>query len=572
MSTHSQHRTGSIDDLYNLLNSLVLLDIGQESKAIDAIHQRCLGIIESKLLPGQYTDRPLVIVISGGTNVGKSSVINWLADFQASPVSALARGTRSPVAIGNAKALAQFESTCLSNVRTIRSHDASIAISEPESPQIILVETTHFPPYPLVIIDSPDIDSDHSGNREWAYRLLEMSDAILFVVTPEKYNDAAVIRFLEEATQLQRTLIAIFNKNEMNESLEDFTQSVLRIKSSESNCLALPRTTNHRNETPIAIESIRSLIGNWVNRSEDVKRKALNGSHDRLSELCRNLATHLNAQTQWIHDVNNEISTISTRILSDYLIQLKQEKFTEFDRVFAVMMDQFHIAILDDVYSYVRSQFRRGYEFMKRHASNGSQSDRNDGIRLRERHRASSAFSDARHEIMRLPLHVPIPIRSLVEKWIAETDVPIPFDLDQYELDVTRISHTWVEDESKKILESIGDRKGFRYALTSIKAFFQLGSGVFSAFLTGGLSPIDAVVMPATERLMALLIENGIGRPYFRQRQNQFYELRRDLIRQHLDRVLFDPIRVRIPDLSFEQSEQLRAFAVSLSQPGALKR
>ncbi len=557
-------QSSGLKNLRNLLTSIAIVDAVHDSDALHALLTRCLQILDIKLLPEENSRRPFIAVVSGGTNVGKSSLLNWLADAPLSPVSALARGTRSPVATGSGAVLDAFmESGAIPGVRMVRDRDAREAVNEPSAPAMFLVETSAFSKERILLIDSPDVDSDHEGNRIWAGKLLDLADAVILVVTPEKYNDAAIVRFLDAAVELNRTTLAVFNKSEGTESFEDFRNNVLCIRIPDAVCLAIPRFSSKLPVQNGDIAAVRKEIRQLSDDAAGIRKKSGEGSRALLASLCHDLADGLGMQAEWVRDVRVEIDTISDTILSRYILQLKQEKFTEFDRVFALLMQQFHIAILDDIYSFVRSNLRKGYDLLRRPTAAGND-ERDEAIQSRERHRAEGAATEARNQMLYLPIHVPMPIRSLVEQWVADIDSRPLFEMEHYERDVREAAEKWVREESRNILETIGDRKGIRYLVTSAKAFLQLGSGVLSAFLTGGLSPIDAVVVPATERLAAFLIEKGVGRPYFRLRQNQFYELRRTVLKGHLDRMIFDPIRARIPDLPLDQATRIRSLAGNL--------
>lgn len=115
--------------------------------------------------------RPLVVALFGGTGVGKSSLLNRLAE---EPIARV--GVERPT----------------SHEVTIYVHDAvKLAKLPPELPLTgLTVHRHHRDAWRDVLwVDAPDIDSTVAENRQQALAWLPHVDLVVYVVSPERYRD-----------------------------------------------------------------------------------------------------------------------------------------------------------------------------------------------------------------------------------------------------------------------------------------------------------------------------------------------------------------------------------------------
>src|SRR5262249_27704605 len=115
-------------------------------------------------------DRPLLVVmLMGGTGVGKSTLLNALAGGQIAQASFARPTTPDPVAYCHESVRPDRFDPALRHCRLV-PHD------RPALEQKILVDT-------------PDLDSNDLSNREKLLRLLPVADIVLYVGSQEKYHD-----------------------------------------------------------------------------------------------------------------------------------------------------------------------------------------------------------------------------------------------------------------------------------------------------------------------------------------------------------------------------------------------
>ena len=148
---------------------------------LDGTHRQPLSIIARASLEGMArdlgrqaealdVDRPLlVIMLMGGTGVGKSTLLNALAGGAVAQASYTRPTTRDPVVYYHESVKPERFDAALRLCRLV-PHD------RPSLQQ-------------KVIVDTPDLDSNDVANREKLKALLPVADIVLYVGSQEKYHD-----------------------------------------------------------------------------------------------------------------------------------------------------------------------------------------------------------------------------------------------------------------------------------------------------------------------------------------------------------------------------------------------
>ena len=114
-------------------------------------------------------DAPLLVLLIGPTGAGKSSLLNALAGFAASPSGVIRPTTRELVVLARPGAR-----------ESLLGEGMPLAVLARD--RLRLVEREDMPEG-IALIDSPDIDSIEHANRELTDRLAEAADLGIFVTT-----------------------------------------------------------------------------------------------------------------------------------------------------------------------------------------------------------------------------------------------------------------------------------------------------------------------------------------------------------------------------------------------------
>lgn len=158
-------------------------------EARESFDRRAEALLEKALEPGEA----LYVGILGGTGVGKSMLIDALAGEAISGFSDKRPFTHLAVVYRHRdreRGLAKVS-------RFIRESDAVHDIEAVIN---------------LVLLDMPDFDSTESENREAVLRIMPELDAIVWVVSPEKYADAAFYELVRNTQKHQDSFTFVFNK------------------------------------------------------------------------------------------------------------------------------------------------------------------------------------------------------------------------------------------------------------------------------------------------------------------------------------------------------------------------
>lgn len=155
----------------------------------------------------------LICAVVGGTNIGKSAVFNQLAGEVASAVSPLAAGTRHPVCLlpADFPADAQTLARLFPGFELCPWQAAEDPLLDSPADRLYFRVGRHVPPR-LLLLDTPDIDSDARVNWARADHIRETADVLIAVLTQQKYNDAAVKQFFRQAVAADKPVIAVFNQ------------------------------------------------------------------------------------------------------------------------------------------------------------------------------------------------------------------------------------------------------------------------------------------------------------------------------------------------------------------------
>lgn len=169
-------------------------------------------LLQQKLRPQLSDEAYLVVAVVGGTNIGKSVIFNHIAGLRASATSPLASGTRHPVCL---------VPTGFCERRRLEDVFPGFELSEWSDPELALADTPEHRlfwrespslPQNLLVLDTPDIDSDARVNWERADNIRRCADLLIAVLTQQKYNDAAVKQFFRQAAAEDKAVVVVFNQ------------------------------------------------------------------------------------------------------------------------------------------------------------------------------------------------------------------------------------------------------------------------------------------------------------------------------------------------------------------------
>ncbi|MBF0409735.1 MAG: 50S ribosome-binding GTPase [Candidatus Riflebacteria bacterium] len=207
-----------------------------------SVFEFTLHLIKNRLIPqsaGNLEAAPM-LVFWGGTNTGKSTLINSIFRKIISPAGVTAGFTRHLIAEGDQSALEdffKFRSDWKLNFSFPESLDSKVKCSE----KVIYAPTvkpdlscgknsiseTADSTHNQIFLDTPDVDSANDNCLGQANLALEFADIAVWVTTAQKYNDQSGVVFLEKAMALGIPRIDVFNQSvpRHSEAVEDMRKT-----------------------------------------------------------------------------------------------------------------------------------------------------------------------------------------------------------------------------------------------------------------------------------------------------------------------------------------------------------
>lgn len=177
-------------------------------------------LIQFKLLPQLQNDSFLVAAVVGGTNIGKSAIFNRIAGESISAVSPLASGTKHPVCLVPAGFEQRYSLDQIFQGFELKPWaEAEQALEESDTDSLYW-RTAEGLPENLLVLDTPDIDSDAKVNWARAEKIRLAADVLVTVLTQQKYNDAVVKEFFRKAALEDKSLMVVFNQCQLPEDEE----------------------------------------------------------------------------------------------------------------------------------------------------------------------------------------------------------------------------------------------------------------------------------------------------------------------------------------------------------------
>ena len=243
-------------------------------------------------------DQPPLTVLLGGTGTGKSTMTNRLLEANISAASFRRTFTSGPVAVAHDKDAIPDNWLGLDH-RLIDSHDLP---ARGEAGTLAIVVHQNQLTDAITLIDTPDLDGDQPQHHAEADRAFRWAQAIIFLVTPEKYQMTELLPYYRLAQRYALPSLFVMNKLEESAVLEDFRQQLASRGHEDARIFAVPRDDAAYEAPPDAnLTALRKAVGGlgdtFRHQDKPQRQTALaNRSFDLLDRLRDQVLSPLNDQ------------------------------------------------------------------------------------------------------------------------------------------------------------------------------------------------------------------------------------------------------------------------------------
>jgi phosphoserine phosphatase len=180
-------------------------------------------------------DHPPLVAVLGGTGTGKSTIVNRLLESNASATSLRRTFTTGAIA-------AAHDSSSLPEGWLAVPHEtASETPARGRAGSLAIIEIGGTLTHILTLVDTPDLDGDQPRHHAEADRVFRWAEALVFLVTPEKYQMTELLPYYRLARRYALPALFVMNKCEEAAVLEDFRKQLTQREWSDARTFAVPR-------------------------------------------------------------------------------------------------------------------------------------------------------------------------------------------------------------------------------------------------------------------------------------------------------------------------------------------
>jgi energy-coupling factor transporter ATP-binding protein EcfA2 len=308
--------------LADALRELRFMEGTELGERFDALKRSALALLDGKIVPELTAEMklPLFVAICGGTNTGKSTVVNAVAGLLLTETRVTAGATKHPFVYLHAK----WEKRMLSGkifpgVECVKLSDPVELTVPSDEPRMYMSFHERRELQNVAIVDSPDLDSVEGRNRAAAEAVLTLADVCLFVTTPQKYKDRVLVDDVRAVADRKKRVVMLFNQVEDEIVYNTIAEDVRpRLEGVELGGF-VPFSRERRPEValrPRVLELVEPCLD--TRRRLDLKRRTMRHGLEALVAQVRELIVSTRAEAERKRQIAEEAGRQLERAEAEY--------------------------------------------------------------------------------------------------------------------------------------------------------------------------------------------------------------------------------------------------------------
>jgi hypothetical protein len=244
---------------------------------------------------------PPIVAVIGGTGTGKSTLVNRLLGVDVTAASFRRTFTAGPIAITASEKNVPPEWLAVphetASERPSRGTIGQLAVATVDAP---LAQK-------ITLVDTPDLDGDQPAHHAQAERAFRWATAVLFVVTPEKYQMTELPPYYRLADRYGTTAWYVMNKCESAEQVDDYRRQL----PASARVFAVPRDDSvFAAPAMMSLDALRQSLGEAKARVTDEALAARTA--DVLDRLMDQVVTPLQRDRRAADELIASLRALST--------------------------------------------------------------------------------------------------------------------------------------------------------------------------------------------------------------------------------------------------------------------
>lgn len=284
------HPTATLDTAMLRRSNTLDSQLGSMVQSVELLRHRCGAAVrraidriraDAQAIRYHLTrsdQQPTILAILGGTGTGKSTLVNRLLGTQLTATSFRRTFTAGPVAI--ARHASDLPPRWLGLEHELICAGDLPARGRADALSVILLD--HDLTRSVVFVDTPDLDGDQPAHHAQADRVFRWADAVLMLVTPEKYQMTELMPYYRLAARYELPAINVMNKVEEQAIVDDYQEQV-----DAESVFSIPRDdAAYQPPHQLNLESLRSTISSLAPSQPDARKRGIgNRSADLIDRL-----------------------------------------------------------------------------------------------------------------------------------------------------------------------------------------------------------------------------------------------------------------------------------------------